>query len=43
MNRSDCEREILKARFRKKEDNYYIRGDRYSCDNAKIKELELVE
>lgn len=43
INRSDCEREILKAKFRKKEDNYYIRGDRYSCDNAKIEELKLIE
>ena len=43
MNRSDCEREILKNRFRKKEGNYYIRGGRYSCDNVKIEELELVE
>ena len=43
VDRRECEREILKARFRKKEDNRYVRGCRYSCDNARIKELELVD
>lgn len=42
VNKSDCEREILKKRFRKKED-YYIFGDRYSCEYARIEELELME
>lgn len=40
-DRRECEREILKARFRRKED-YFIRGNEYSCDNASIKELELI-
>ena len=42
VDRRECEREILKAGYRKKND-YYIRGDRYRCYNAKIEELEFVD
>lgn len=44
IDRRECEREILKQRYRLTKTGRYVRGNRYSYDynNAKILELELV-